>query len=172
MPLSIRFSVSLRRVAGSHPWTRLSSTFCLFPPGSACLLAESRARTAQQGLGPRFASLHQAQRVSSQSRGLAPQDKAWIHALPLSATLSVSLLLVACSHRRTGLGSTLCLSPPGSACLLAYSRDRTAGQSSGPRFASLHQAQRVSSSSCWLELQDKAWVYALSLSTRLSISPR
>ena len=145
MPLSPRLSLCPRRVAGSHRTTRLGSTFCLSPPGSACVLAKSRARTAQQGFGPSFASLYYAHRDCSPSRELAPQDKAWVHALPLSTTLSVSPRQVAGLHPWTRLGSTFCLSPSGSACLLAGTRARTPGQGLGPRSASLHQAQRVSS---------------------------
>ena len=155
-PLSIRVRVSPRRVAGSHLWTKLGSMLCLFPPGSACVLADSRASTAQQSLGPRFASLHQTQLVSSQSRDLAPQDKAFVHALPLSSKLTASPSQVAASHRRTRLRSTFCLSQPGSACLLPESPARTEGQDLVPRFASLLQTQRSSLTSSRLAPQDKA----------------
>ena len=172
MPLSTKLIVSPRRVAGSHRRTRLGSMLCLFPPGSECLLAESLTRTEGQGLGPRFASLSQAQRVSSTSRVLAPPHRAWVHALPLSTRLSLSPRLFAGSHRRTILGSTLCLSPPGSACLLVELLARTARQGLGLRFVSLHQAQHISSLSRGLAPQDKAWVHTLPLSSKLSASPR
>ena len=157
MPLSPRINLCTRRVAGSHRTTRLGSTFCVSPPGSACVLAKSRARTAQQGFGPSFASLYYAHRDSSPSRELAPQDKALVHALPLSTTLSVSPRQVTCSHPWTRLGSTLCLSPLGSACLLADTRARTPGQGFFPRFASLHQPQRVSSPSRRLAPLTRLW---------------
>ena len=150
LPLSNRLIVSPCRVVSSYRRRRIRSTLCvslsgfpsfhhahrlsspsrgLAPPdktwvyvlpistGSACLFAESRACTVRQGLGPRFPSLHQAHRVPSTSRG---------------------------SHPQTWLGSTFCLFPPGSACLLAELRACTAGQGMGQRFASLQQAQRFS----------------------------
>ena len=172
MPLSTRLIVSPRRVAGPHQRTRLGSTLCLSPPGSACLLGESQARTIGQGFDIRFISLHQAQRVFSPSHGLAPHKKAWVQALPLSTRLIVTPRQVTSSHRRTRLGSTLCLSLPLSACLLAESLACTHGQGLGPCFASLHQAQRVSSPIRWLAPLDKDWVHALPLPTRLSVSPR
>ena len=146
----------LCQVGCSHHRTRLWSTLCLSPPGSACLFAESLARTIGQGLGPRFAFLHQPQRFSSPSRGLASQGKAWVHSWPLSSKRSVSPCKVAGSHHRTRLGSTLCHYPPGSACLHADSRKRTSGQGLGPRLAFLLQAQRFSLPIPWLALQDKA----------------
>ena len=170
--LSTRLSMSPRRVKGSHPRTRLGFTLCFSPPGSACLLAKSRACTTQQGLNPRFASIHQAQCVSSQSRRLAPRNKAWVHVLPLSTRLSMSPRRFAESYRKTRLGSTLCLSPSSSALLFAKSRACTAGQDFSLSFASLHQIQRVSPPSCGLTPQDMASVYALPLSTRLSVSSR
>ena len=103
---------------GSHPRTNFGSTFCLFPPGSECLLAESRFCTAGQGMGPRFASLQQAQRFSSSSRGLAPQDNIWVQVLPLSTRLKVSFRRLEGSHRSTSLGCSFFLFSPGSACLL------------------------------------------------------
>ena len=172
LPLSTRLSVFPPRVAGSHCRTRLGSRFCLSAPGSACLLADYRARIAQQVLGPCFASLHQAQRVFSLSRGLASRNKALVHALPLSNRLSVTPRRVAVLHRRTRFWSKLCLSPPGSALLLAKSRARIIGQGLSPRFATLHQAQRFSSTSRGLAPWDKVLVYALPLSTMLSGSPR
>ena len=105
--LTYSLCVSPCRVSGSHRRTRLGSTFCHSPSGSACLLAESRARNEGQGLGPRFDYLHQAQHITSPSRGLAPQDKAWTHVLPFSTRLSVSPRRVAGSQRRTRLRSTL-----------------------------------------------------------------
>ena len=148
----------------------LGSTLCLSLSSSACLLAESRARTAGQGLGPlfvshpnsallfdklrvrtatqgfglSFASVHLAQRVSSQSRVLVTPDKAWIHTFTLSTRLRVSHRRVMGGHLRTMLGSMLRLSQLGSACLLADLRPRTAGQIFGLRFISLQPAQRVS----------------------------
>ena len=139
-----RLSVSPRRVASSYLRTRLWSTLYFSHPSSALLLAKTRASTARQRLGLRFASLHQAQCVSSLSRRIASHNKAWVHALPLSTLLSVSPRRVAGSHRATRLGSMLCLSPPGSACVLAESWARTAGQCLGPCFASHIQAQRFS----------------------------
>ena len=171
MPLSIRFSLCPRRLIGSHCRTRLGSTLSLSHQGSACLLAESRARTAQQGMDPQFASLLHAQRFSFPSRGLAPQDKAWVYALTLSIRFGVSPRRVAGSHRKRRLGSTLCLSPPSSALLIAKSWARTAGQGLGLRFASLHQGQQVSSPSRELAPHNKAWVHVLPFSTRLSESP-
>ena len=172
LPLSSKLSAFPCQVAGSHRRTRLDSTPCLSPPSSALLLANPLARTAGQGLSLRFASLHQAQRFTLPRRGLAPQHKAWVHDLPLSTRVVVSPRRVVGSHRMTRLGSTLCLSSPGSACLLIESRDRTAGQSLDPHFVSLLKAQRFSLPSRRLAPQDKAWVYALPLSTRLSVSPR
>ena len=171
LPLSIRLSVSPRRVTGLHPLTKFGSTLCLSPPDSACLLTESRPRTTGQGLGPRFASLHQARSVYSPNRRLAPQDKAWVHALPLSSKLSASPCQVAGSHRRRRFRSTHCISPPGSACLLAESWARTAGQGLGPRFDSLHMAQHISMPSRWLASKNEAWVHAMPLSSKLSASP-
>ena len=193
MPLSNRLIVSPCRVVSSHRRRRIRSTLCISLSGSACLLDNPRALTAQQGLGPRFSSFHHAHRLSSPSRGLAPPDKTWVYVLPLS-TCSACLLAEsrACtvgqglgprfaslhqahrvsstsrsSHLRTSLGSTFCLFPPGSACLFAESRVCTAGQGMGPRFASLQQAQRFSSSSRGLEPQDNICVQVLPLSTRL-----
>ena len=165
LPLSSKLSASSCQFAGSYPRTRLGSTLLISPPGSACLLAESWARNTGQYLGLRFLSHNQAHRVSSPSRGLAPQDKAWVHVLPLSIRLSLSPRRIAGSHRRTRLGSTLCPSPPSSALLLAKSQARTVGEGYGLRIASLHQAQRVSSPCRGLAPQDKTWVNALPLST-------
>merc|ERR1711917_38475 len=103
---------------GSDRRKRLGSTLCLSPHSSACLIAESRLRTARQDLGPRFASLLQIQRFSLTSCRLTPQDKALFYALPLSTSLIVSPRRVSVSKHRTRLGSTLCLSPSSSACLL------------------------------------------------------
>ena len=153
MPLSITLSVSLRRVASLHRMTRLGSNFCLSPPRSVCLFGDSQARTHGQGLGPRFSSLHQAQSVSSPSRGLTLLNKAWVHDLPLSSRLSVCHRRVAGSNRATRPGSTLCLSPPDSACLIAESLSRTAGQGLGPSFASLFQAHCFSFTSSGLAPQ-------------------
>ena len=147
------------------------STLCLSPPNSALHLDKSQARTAGQGLSLWFSSLHQAHRLSSPSRGLAPQDKAWVYGLCLSTRLSVSPRRVAGSHCRTLVGSTFCLSPPGSACLLAETRAPNARQGFGPRFAFFHQAQPVSSPSCRLAPHNKAWVQVLPLSIRLSVCP-
>ena len=172
MPLSIGLNVSPRRYTGLHPWTRLWSKFCLSPQGSACLLAESRARTAGQGLGAHFASLHQAQHFYLPSRGLAAQNKAWVYVLPLSTRVSVFPPRFKGSHRRTRLGSTLCLFLLSSALLLTNSRACSAGQGFGLRFASLHQVHRVSSPINGLAPQDKTRVYDFPLSSRLSVSPR
>ena len=154
-----------RQVASSHRRTMLWSTLCLSLPLPASLLAELQARNHGQGLGPRFASLHQAQRVSSPSYGLAPLDKVWVHTLPfstrlsvsphrvagshratrilstycLSTRLSVSNRRVAVSHRRTRLESTLCLSPPSLAHLLDKSWACNLGQCLGLGFASLYR---------------------------------
>ena len=152
--------------------TRLGPSLCLSQPGSAFLLLESPACTAGQGLCARFNSLHQAHRVSSPSRGLAPQDKAFVHALPLSSKLIVYPRRVAGSHHRTKVGSTACVSPPGLAYLLGESRARTAGHLLIPRFVSLRQAQRVSLPKRELLTQDKASVHALPFSIRLSLYPR
>ena len=168
--LSTRLKLSPRQVDGSHRRTMLWSTLRLSQPDSACLLGESWPRTTGQGLYPRFASLHQAQRLSSPSRGLTPQDKAWIHAYPLSSKLGASPYHVAGLNRRTRLKSSLCLSP-GSACLVAESWARTAGQGLGPRFDSLHIARPISMPSRWLASKNKAWVHALPLSSKLSASP-
>ena len=124
---------------GLAPLTRLWSTLCLSPPGSACLLAESRARTVDQGFGPRFASLLQAQHFLP-SCCLAPHGKASFYALPHSTRLSVSPRRVVGSHRTTRLGSRLWLSPQGSACLVAKSRALTGQQGMSPRFSSFLQA--------------------------------
>ena len=161
------------RVVSSHCRRRIRSTLCVSLLGSACLLDKSRTLTAQQGLGSRFPSFHHAHCLSSPSRGLAPPDKTWVYVLLLS-TGSACLIAEsrACtvgqglgprfasfhqahrvswtsrgSHSRTRLGSTFCLFPPGSVCLIAESRACTAGQGMGPRFSSLQQAQRFSSSS-------------------------
>ena len=133
------------RVAGSHRRKRLGSTLCLSHPDSACLLAESQ---------------------------LAPQNKAWVQVLPLSTRFSISPRLVAGSKHRTMLRSTPCLSPPSSAGLLAETRALTASQGLGSRFAFLLQAERFSLPSRRLEPQDRAWVYALLLSTWLNVYPR
>ena len=151
--------------------TKLESSLCLSPKGSASLLAESLARTKGQGFGPCFASLHKAQLVFSPKRGLPPQDKAWVHTLPLSPRLSLCPRRVAGLHRTTRLGSTFCVSPQGSACVLAKSRVLTAQQGFGPSFASLYYAHRDCSPSRELAPQDKAWVHALPLSSKLSASP-
>ena len=172
LTFSTRLSLSPRRVAGLHHRTRYRSTLCLSPPGSACFLADYRARIAQQVLVPCFASLHQAQRVFSLSQGLASRNKALVHALLLSTRLSVTPGRVAVLHRRTRFCSKLCVSPPGSELPLAKSRARIIGQGLSPRFATLHQAQRFSSTSRGLAPWDKALVYALPLSTMLSGSPR
>ena len=225
MPISTTLSLSPRRVAGSHPWTRLRSTLCLSPSSSLCLFADTPACTPGQGMGPRFASpqqaqrvsspgrgltpltklgstlclfpssstclladtlactpgqgmglhfasLHLAQRVSSASRGLAPQDKAYVHAFPLSTRLIVSSRRVVGLHRGTRLGFTFCLSPPGSACVIKESWARSPGQGLYPHFHSPHQAQTVSSPSRGLASQDYALVYASPLTTTLSVSPR
>ena len=74
LPLSTRLSMCPRRFAGSHRATRPWSTLCLSPPDLACLITESRSRTAGQGLGPSFAFLLQAHCFSFTSSGLAPQD--------------------------------------------------------------------------------------------------
>ena len=139
-----RVSLPIRRLA---PRDKAWSKLCLSPPGSACLLVDSQARTARQGLGSCFASLHKPQCVSSPIRGLAPWDKSWVHALFLCTRFSVSPCRVGGSHLRTRCDPMACLSSPGSVCLLAESRARIAGQGLGPRFASLSQAQRVSSPS-------------------------
>ena len=172
LPLSARLIVFPRRVSVWNHRTRLGSTLCLSPPSSACLLGESRARTAGQRLGSYFASLHQGQHVSSPKLRFPPQDKAYVHALTLSTRLSLCLRRVAGSHRTTRLGSTFCLSPQGSACVLAKSRARTAHQGLCPCFASLHQAHRDFSQSRELAPHDKAWVQFLPLSTTLSVSLR
>ena len=171
MPLSTRLSVSPRRNASSQRKTRLRSTLCLFPPGSACVLAELQACTAQQGLGPGVASLHQAQRLSLPSCRLAPYNKALVHAFPLSTRLIVTPRQDASSHRRTRLWSTLFLSLPLPASLLAESQARNHGQGLGPRFASLHQAHRVSSPSHGVLPRVNAWVHVLPLFTGLIVSP-
>ena len=106
LSLSTRLSVSPRQVAASHRRKRHWSKLCLSKPGEACLLNESRARTAGQGLGPRFATLHKAHRFSSLSCGLAPLDKALVKVLPLSTRLSVSSRRVADSTQWTRLWST------------------------------------------------------------------
>ena len=124
---------------GLAPLTRLWSTLCLSPPGSACLLAESRARTVDQGFGPRFVSLLQAQYFLPRCV-LANHGKASVYALPHSTRLSVSPHRVGGSHYTTRLGFTLWLSPPGSACLVAKSRALTAQQGMSPRFGSFLQA--------------------------------
>ena len=116
---STKLSLSHRRVAGSHYKTRLGFTLCLSPTNSALLLDMLQTRTAGQSLGLRIASLHEAHRFSSPCRGLEPQEKAWVYALPLSTWLCVSPRRVAGTHRRARVGSMFCLSPPGSACLLA-----------------------------------------------------
>ena len=150
LPLTSKLSASSCQVAGSHPRTRLGSTLLISPPGSVCLFAKLWTQNTGQCLGLRFASHNQAHRVSSPSRGLAPQDKAWVHVLPLSIRLRVSPRRIAGSHRRTRLRSMLCLSPPSSALLLAKSQARTAHQDSGPCYESLQQANRASSLSCEL----------------------
>ena len=144
-PPSITLIISPRQVVGSHPKTRLWSTFCLSPqaqrvsslshglasldkawvlvlPLFTRLIVSPRrvaARTPGQILGLRFASFHQVQSVSSPSRDFAPQDKVWVHALPPSNRLSVFPHRVAGSHRRTIFGSRFCLFPPGPKCLFA-----------------------------------------------------
>ena len=122
-------------------------------------------------MGTRFASLLQAQNFLL-SRGLASQEKAWVNALPLSNWLSVSPPRFKGSHRKTRLGSTLWLSPPGLAFLFGELRARIAGQVLGPCFASLHQGQRVSSQKRRFPPQTKAWVHTSPLSTRLTFCPR
>ena len=144
LPLSTRLSMSPRRVTGFYRGLMLGSIFCLSSPGLSCLLDESRLAlpdkawvyvltlstrlsvsprrvaflTSGQGMGPRFAYLHQIQRVSSSSRGLALQDKAWVQVLPLTTRISVSPRGSSGSHSATSHGSMFCLSPPGSACFL------------------------------------------------------
>ena len=172
MPLSTSLIISPRRVVGLHQRTRLGCTLCLSPPGSACLLGESRARTAGQGFGPRFAFLNQAHRLSSPSGRLAPRDKNWVHVLKLSTMLSVSHRRVVGMQPRTRLVSTLSLSPPGSNYLLAKSWARIAGLCFSLHFASHNQTQRVSSPSHGLAPLVKAFIHVLSLSTRHSVSPR
>ena len=143
----------------------------LSPSGSAFVLADYRARIAQQVLGPCFACLYMAQRVFSLSPGLASRNKALVYAMLLSTRLSVTPHRVAVLHRRTRLWSTLCLSPPCSAGLLADLLACTAEQTLGLLFPSHHQGQRVFSPSRGLTLKEKAWVHALPLSTRISVSP-
>ena len=170
-PLSTTLIVSPRRVVGLHPRTRLGSTFCLspqaqrvssrshglapldkdwvhvFPLFTRLIVSPRRvaARTPRHGLGLRFASFHQVQRVSSPIAGL---------------------------HRRTRYGSTLCLPPTGSAFFLIESLGRTAGQYLGPGFASLYQAQSVFSPIRGLASVNKSWVQFFPLFTRLSVSSR
>ena len=148
-------------------------------PRFACLHQAKRVSSPSRGLeppgqslGPRFASLHQVQRFSSESRRLAPRNKAWANALPLSSKLSASPCQVMGLHRRTWPASTFRLSHSGSACLLSESWNRCAGLGINPRFTTLHQAQRVSLPIRRLAPRDKAWVQVLPLSTRLSVSPR
>ena len=196
MALSSKLSVSLHLVAGLNNATSLGSTFCLSPPGLSCLNAEIRACTAGQGLVLRFSAHNQAQRVSSPSRRLAPQDKAWVLVLlaPQSSALlekswgrttgqglgvrfdslhwlSMSSRRVASSHLRTRLWSTLYFSHPSSALFLAKPRASIARQRLGLRFASLHQAQCVSSLSHRIASRNKAWFHALPFSTLLSVPP-
>ena len=147
------------------------STLLLSPPGSSCLLAKSRACTAEQGLVTRFASLLQTQCFSLTSCRIEPQDKAWVYAFPLSTRLIVSLRRVVGLHHWTRCGFMFCLSPPSSACLLAETRAFTAGQGLALRFASLHQDQTVFSPSHGLATHNKAWVHVLPLPTRLSVCP-
>ena len=134
--------MSPRLIAASHRRTRLGYTLCLSPPSSKLLLAKSWARIARKGLGQRFTSFQLAQRVTSPIQGLASQDKAWVYSLPLSTWLSVSPRRVAGTLRRARVWSMFCLSPPGSACLLAETQIPTADQG----FVSLHQAQPLSGS--------------------------
>ena len=155
--------MSPRLIAASHRRTRLGYTLCLSPPSSK-LLAKSWARIAGKGLGQRFTSLQLAKRVTFPIQGLASQDKAWVHALALSTWLSVSLRRVAGTHRRASVGSMFCLSPPGSACLLTETQIPTADQGLGPYFASLYQANLLSSSSRGLAPHNKNWVHVLPLS--------
>ena len=148
------------------------STLLISPPGSSCLLAKSRAFTAaEQGLRPRFASLLQTQCFSLTRCRLEPQDKAWVYAFLLSIRLIVSLRRVVGPHHRTRFGFMFSLSPPSSAYLLAETQALTAGQGLALRFASLHQAQTVSSPSHGLASHNKAWVHVLPLCTRLSVCP-
>ena len=169
--LSTRLSVSPPRVSVSHCRTRLMSTLLLSPPGSSCLLAKSQACTAEQGLGPRFASLLLIQYFSLTSCRLEPQDKAWVYAFPLSTRLIVSLRRVVGSHHRTRFWFMFCLSPPSSACLLAETRAPTLEQGLALRFTSLHQPHTVCSPSHGLAPHNKAGVHVLPLSTRLSVCP-
>ena len=169
------------RVVSSHRRRRIRSTLCVSLSGSACLFDKSPSLTAQQGLGPRVPSFNHAHRFSSPSRGLAPSDKTWVYVLPLSIGSACFLAESrACTvgqglgprfaslhqaHRVSStslssqpwprLGSTFCLSPSGSACLLAESRARTVGQGFGLNFASLQQAHRVSLPSRRLASQEK-----------------
>ena len=156
--------MSHRRVAGSHYKTRLGFTLCLSHTNSALLLDKLQTRTAAQSLGLRIASLHQAHRFSSPCGGLEPQDKSWVYALPLSTWLCVSPRRVAGTHRRARVGSMFCLSPPGSACLLAETQIPTADQGLGPHLASLHQVRPLSSPSHGLAPHNKNWVHVLPLS--------
>ena len=144
LPFSSKLSRSPCQVMGLHPRTWPGSTLRISHSCSACLLSESWARCAGLGINLRFATLHQAQRVSLPIRRLAPRDKAWVQVLPLSTRLSVSPCRFAGSHHWTRLGFTFCLSPQVSVCLFAESRARTAGPVLGSRINSLYQVQRVS----------------------------